>query len=109
MTKIRIPFLPRWRAQMLAGLKTHTCRSEAYGQPGDQFRAFGATFELLAVWETTLQDVAENYFRQEGCGTPHEFVGVWNQIHPRRGFIPTDRRWLHHFRLLPHRTPGGAP
>jgi len=97
MTWIRLPFLPRWKQPMLDGTKTHTCRSEAYGQPGDRFRAFGAVFELLAVWQTTLEDVATNYYQQEGCASPEEYIAVWNQIHRRRGYIPTDVRWLHEF------------
>ena len=100
MTWINIPFLRRWKQPMLDGVKTHTCRSEAYGQPGDRFSAFGAVFELVAVWQTTLEDVAANYYRQEGCESPQEYVGVWNEIHPRRRFVPTDTKWLHHFRRL---------
>ena len=100
MSKIRIPFLPEWKDKMLGGVKTCTCRSEAYGQPGDRFTIFGATFELVAVWQTTLEDVATNYYRQEGCNSPHEFVGIWNKIHKRRGFIPTDVKWLHKFKRI---------
>lgn len=100
MTMITIPFLPRWKQAMLDGVKTHTCRSEAYGQPGDRFRKFGAVFELVSVRQTTLEDVAKNYYQQEGCATALEFVGIWNEIHPRRRFVPTDVKWLHQFRKV---------
>lgn len=100
MNWIVIPFLPRFKQPMLDGVKTHTCRSRAYGQPGDRFKQWGAVFELVAVFQTTLEDVATHYYRREGCRTSHEFVGVWNEIHPRRPFIGTDVKWLHEFRKI---------
>lgn len=100
MTMISIPFLPRFKQPMLDGVKTHTCRSTCYGQPGDRFRKWGAVFELTAVWETMLEDVATNYWKQEGCTSPQEFVGVWNEIHPQRWFIGTDKKWVHCFRKV---------
>jgi hypothetical protein len=99
-TLITMPFLPRWKSLMLDGTKTQTCRSKAYGQPGDIFRKFGAVFELISVTERSLRDVAAIYYRQEGCHSPHEFVGVWNELHPRRRFIDTDIKWLHEFRRI---------
>ena len=95
---IYIPFLPEWKDKMLNGIKTHTCRSKRYGQPGDTFKIFGSTFEVVHVWATTLDDVAINYFDVEGCASPEEFIAVWDKIHPRRRFNPDDVRWLHHFR-----------
>lgn len=100
MSKITIPFLPEWKDKMLAGIKTHTCRSEAYGQPGDRFQIFGATFELIAVWQTTLADVAMHYYKQEGCDSPEDYIAVWNKIHKRRGYVATDIKWLHKFKLV---------
>lgn len=111
MTKPRvsIPFLPEWREKMLGGVKICTCRSEAYGQPGDQFTIFGAVFELTAVWQTTLEDVATNYYKQEGCASSDEYIAVWNKIHRRRGYVPTDVKWLHKFKRVdtaPRPQPG---
>jgi hypothetical protein len=105
MNWITLPFRSQFQAAMLAGVKTYTCRSKPYGRPGDRFRRFGAVFELIRVWETTLEDVATNYYRQEGCASPLEFVGIWNEIHPRRRFIPSDRKWLHEFVRVPDRPP----
>jgi len=100
MSDIFIPFLPEWKDKMLDGIKTHTCRSKAYGKPGDRFEIFGATFELISIRQTTLADVALNYYQQEGCQTPLEFTEVWDKIHPRRKFNPDDVRWLHHFKKV---------
>jgi hypothetical protein len=92
--------MPEWKEKMLTGVKTHTCRSQRYGEPGDQFEVFGATFELVRVWIATLDTVAMRYFDVEGCASPDEFIEVWDKIHPRRRFNPDDVRWLHHFRLV---------
>lgn len=96
---IKIPFLPEWKDLLLTGRKTHTCRSRRYGTPGDQFEAFGEVFELVSVKKKTLEDVRDNYWHQEGCNSPAEFVEVWDRIHPTRGFVGSDVRWLHEFRL----------
>jgi hypothetical protein len=100
MSDIFIPFLPEWKDKLLSGEKTHTCRSKAYGKPGDRFTLFGATFELVRVWQETLDTVAMHYFDVEGCASPEEFIAVWDKIHPRRKFNPDDVRWLHHFKKV---------
>lgn len=97
MKSIIIPFLPEWKDKMLRGIKTHTCRSKAYGKPGDRFTIFGATFELVRVWKTTLENVAQHYYDVEGCASPEEFIAVWDKIHPRRKYAHDDVRWLHEF------------
>ncbi len=48
---MRIPFLPEWKELMFSGRKTHTCRSKKYGEAGERFEIFGATFELVSVTE----------------------------------------------------------
>lgn len=100
MMMIDIPFLPDWKQSMLNGIKTHTCRSKAYGKSGDRFKKWGAVFELISVQRMQLKQVAEEFHQQEGCHTPYEFVRVWNKIHPRRLFIGTDVKFLHEFKLV---------
>lgn len=114
MTYVEIPFLPVWEPAMLDGTKTHTCRSKRYGAPGDRFQTFGATFELVTVRKVRLDLVRDSYWREEGCRSPEHFVEVWAGLHPGRGFVPTDQRWLHEFKLVPDgcenrstRTPRG--
>lgn len=98
--EIQIPFLPVWKTLMLNGVKTHTCRSKRYGAPGDRFRKFGATFELVFVEKASLQLVRDCYWQQEGCRSPEHFMQVWEEIHPGRGFVSSDKRWLHEFRKV---------
>lgn len=95
-----IPFLPEWKELMLSGRKTHTCRSKKYGEPGERFNIFGVVFELVSVRKTTLEDVRDNYWYQEGCDSRAGFEEVWEKIHPGRGFIATDVRWLHEFKKV---------
>lgn len=98
--EIDIPFLPIWKPLMLSGVKTHTCRSKKYGAPGDRFRKFGATFELVSVDKVPLAIVRDVYWKKEGCTSPEHFTRVWEEIHPGRGLVPSDRRWLHEFRKV---------
>lgn len=100
MEIVDIPFLPIWKPLMVSGVKTHTCRSKQYGAPGDRFRKFGATFELTWVAKVPLSLVLDSYWKQEGCTSPEHFVQVWEEIHPGRGFVPSDKRWLHEFRKV---------
>lgn len=92
-----IPFLPEWKEAMLSGRKTCTCRSKKYGEVGDQFTIFGATFELVSVEKKSLEQVRDEYWYQEGCDSRAGFEQVWERIHPDRGFVPSDKRWLHQF------------
>lgn len=85
---------------MLSGRKTHTCRVRKYGEPGDRFTVFGATFELVRIRKLRLADVRDYYWYQEGCDSRAEFEAVWKKIHPGRGFISTDVRWLHEFKKV---------
>ena len=101
MRLIHIPFLDVWRAPMLGGTKTHTCRSKKYGEPGDRFRQFGALFELVSVEKLSLEIVRDGYWQEEGCRSPEHFVEVWESLHPGRGFVPSDQRWLHGFKVVP--------
>lgn len=85
---------------MLSGRKTATCRSRKYGAPGERFTIFGATFELVIVQKVSLETVRDHYWYQEGCDSRAGFEEVWEGIHPKRGFIATDVRWLHEFKRV---------
>jgi hypothetical protein len=100
MRVIELPFLEMWEDAMLAGVKTCTTRSKRYGQAGDRFEAFGATFELLDVYRKTVGEVARGLWREEGCFSSEEFKTIWKRIHPRRGFQACDRKWVHRFRRV---------
>ena len=95
--KVEIPFEERWRTGMLSGKKIYTTRTKKYGKPGDTFEAFGALFELKSILRPYLGSVAKAYFKGEGCGKPIEFVEIWRQLHPRKGFDPLQIVYLHIF------------
>lgn len=97
--KIHLPFLPMFGPAMLADIKICTARTSRKGKPGDTFDAFGATFELLSVEDVALCEV-RSLWREEGCRSPEHFQAVWNGIHPRTGYQPTQRVYLHRFKRL---------
>jgi len=94
---MRIPFKAQWRDAMLTGKKICTSRTKRYGNEGDTFEVFGHTFALIGVEKQTLSWVANNLFYAEGCDTPEAFRRVWDEIHPRRGYVGNDTVWVHYF------------
>lgn len=96
--KINIPFKSYFREPMLNGVKHATSRTKKFGDDGDTFGAFGADFELTEVYQTTLLDVAENYWREEGCSSQSNFENIWKSIHPVKGFVPDQIVWVHWFK-----------
>jgi hypothetical protein len=99
-TITRFPFQPEWEQKMLSGEKTCTSRRTVFGLAGDTFVAFGQRYLITKVEERSLEDVARNLYRQEGCQNVSEFVGWWNKLHPRRGFQLKQVVFVHHFRRL---------
>jgi len=96
--KVKIPFKPRFKVPMLLGEKTLTSRTRKMGESGDTFEAFGATFEITDVFKADLDTVAY-FFDREGCSSREDFIEVWEKIHPRKGFIPTQRVYVHVFKV----------
>ena len=96
--KVKIPFKPRFKEPMLDGTKTWTSRTRRYGHKGDTFDAFGATFEIVEEPEKcTLRDIMYNHWKEEGCKSTTDFFEVWEEIHPRKGFVPSQLVWAHIF------------
>ena len=98
--KVKIPFLERFREPMLKGTKTMTSRTRKYGEKGDTFDAFGATFELEDVRKVSLFCIANYYYRQEGADSTQDFINIWKIIHPRKGFDSDMMVWLHRFKKV---------
>lgn len=95
-----IPFRPEFREAILSGMKTMTTRNNSYGRTGDRLTTpFGVDIQLLEVRRVTLGDVADHYYRQEGCDSPQDFIRIWREIHPS-GFYPNKWVWLHIFRVV---------
>jgi len=97
--KVNIPFKERFREPMIKGAKTWTSRTKPYGKPGDTFDVFGHTFEIVKTQRRILDDVAEHY-NEEGCASREDFVELWKKIHPRKGFNPWQRVYVHIFRRI---------
>lgn len=95
--KIHIPFLAEFKDAMLSGRKTMTSRTKRYGEEGDTFNAFGATFKIVNVSQMSLRLIANEYYVDEGCDSDNDFVNIWKRIHPRKGFIPAQMVWVHKF------------
>ena len=98
--KVYIPFLSIFEKPMLAGTKTTTARTRKYGQPGDTFTAWGATFEIREIVRVFLSTVRDKFYQQEGFSHPDEFVAIWKRLHTIRGFNPEQAVYLHSFRKL---------
>jgi len=61
------------------------------------FEVFGTTFRITYVSQIFLWLVAKQWYQDEGCKSPEEFEQVWKALHPRRGFDPNQKVWLHRF------------
>jgi len=100
MVEVKIPFKERFREVLLDGTKTWTSRTRRMGNPGDTFPAFGATFEIERVERRTLRDIMRNHWKEEGCKDYIDFFTVWEEIHKRKGFVPSQRVWVHIFKRV---------
>ena len=95
---INLPFLPEFQPRLLDGKKTCTSRNKKYGNPGDRFQAFGEWFEFTGVKSKKLRDVEFFYYAEEGFNAPLEFRDCWCRIHPRAGWTPDKKVWMHFLR-----------
>jgi len=97
--KFKIPFYERFRKPMLDDVKTWTSRTKWYGNIGDTFEIFGHEFEIVDRFRASLNYVALHWI-EEGCESREDFIQLWKQIHPRKGFDPTQRVFVHVFRRI---------
>jgi len=100
MVEVKIPFKERFREVLLDGTKTWTSRTRRMGKMGDTFDAFGATFEIERVERRTLGNIRYHHWKEEGCKSSTDFFEVWEQIHPRKGYIPSQLVWVHIFKRV---------
>lgn len=99
--KIEIPF-NKWSEERLnLFAKTATSRNKKYGEVGDTFEVNGTTYELDLVIKLPLWFVSEDLYDSEGALNFLEFEDIWKKIHPKKGFIPEQEVWYHHFRIVP--------
>lgn len=97
--KVKIPFYARFKKPLLDGTKTWTSRTKWYGEIGDIFDVFGATFEITHRMLKPLFFVVEHW-REEGCESKHDFKEVWRKIHPIKGYYPSWIVKVHVFRRI---------
>src|SRR5579863_9105301 len=109
MSETSIAFRSEFRDRILSGRKTATSRVRAYGEAGDTFRVFDATFELTRVYWELLEVVRDTLYREEGFERPEEFVEIWREIHPTRGFVGGDCVWVLRFRRTDETGQGRVP
>ncbi len=101
MTEIKIPFNDWSLERLQYDNKTATTRNKKYGKPGDVFYVMNTIkFELDEVIQKTLHDVAYYHFREEGARDPHEFIDVWKELHPKKGFVHNQKVYFHTFRRI---------
>lgn len=98
-----IPFQAKFMPLINAGKKTMTTRNKKYGESGDYLIATShgekIYLRLISVSRVDLDNVATVYYREEGCQSPLEFIEIWNDIHPIKGFQGSQKVWLHSFQV----------
>lgn len=100
MAEVKIPFQERWQELMLTGRKVCTSRTRRYGDVGDTFYTFGERFALTKVTQWRLESVACLLCKDEGCVFPEEFRTMWRILHPRAGWRPEQKVWVHYFKRM---------
>jgi hypothetical protein len=85
------------------GTKTATSRTKRYGIPGDVFESglVDSTgnpkkYVITSILKMTLGE-AEKHYIEEGAISKEEFVHIWKQIYPLRGFVPSQVVFFHRF------------
>lgn len=97
MTMIIMPFTKASRDKIKAGEKTATTRKTKYGFVGDTFMVAGVMYRITEVKKLMLVRVAFDWFKEEGFGSPEDFVEAWVSLHPRIGYTPGRVVFLHLF------------
>lgn len=97
MTMVVMPFTKDSRDKIKAGTKTATARKTKYGFAGDMFMVAGVLYRITEVQKLMLVRVAFDWFKEEGFGSPEDFVESWVSLHPRIGYTPGRVVFLHLF------------
>ena len=97
MKQIEIPFNVWSKERLKVGRKTETSRNKKYGSVGDYFTVGGKRYFIREIRRITLGEIAQYYFAEEGANDSAEFIKVWEEIHPRKGFVAEQRVWMHFF------------
>lgn len=98
--RVTIPFNDWSLERLRDGRKTATTRSKKFGNVGDTFEVENVIYEITQVGKFELKTIAESFYKEEGAESEEEFIEEWNHIHPRKGFVEYDQKWLHLFRRV---------
>jgi|APHM01.1.fsa_nt_gi hypothetical protein len=98
MTEVEIPFNGWSKERLREGAKTATSRTKRYGDPGDVFEVEGQVYVLTHVVQLPLGIVANHFTEEEGAASYGEFIEVWQDLHPTKGYTPDRQVHLHLFR-----------
>lgn len=94
-----LPFRDDMAEAIRAGRKTATSRTKKYGEVGDVLATKAGPVKLTRILGIQLREVALHFYNEEGFDSPAEFRAVWSEIHPRAGFRPEERVYVHFFEL----------
>ena len=98
--EIEIPFNDWSKKRLINQTKKATSRTKKYGEVGDTFIVDGLVYTLELIIKVPLWFVAEDLYRSEGANSVDDFVSIWKEIHPRKGYRPFDEVWYHHFKEI---------
>jgi len=98
--KVNIPFNKWSRIRLKKGVKSATSRNKKYGDVGDRFIVDDVTYELTNIVKASLSSIRDVAYDVEGCKNPDEFVQIWCDIHPRKGWDDDQKVWFHRFKRI---------
>ena len=99
MKEITIPFNDWSKDRLKTGMKCATSRNKQYGEIGDIFRFDGFVYKITGIAHIPLWFIRAYLYESEGCETMDEFVEIWCQIHPIKGWDEHQLVWYHLFEI----------
>ena len=95
--RITIPFHHEMEKAIIENRKCCTSKNKKQGNVGDWFVINDNTYRLTFVLRCTLEEVATEYYKDEGVDSTEAFITMWNKLHPILGYVPTKLVYTHWF------------
>jgi len=95
--EIEIKFKDWSKERLKKGWKTATSRTKPHGKKGDTFTVNSKQYKIHFVHKMPLWFVADNLYETEGAMEPIEFINIWKEIHPGKGWQPEQEVYYHYF------------
>ncbi len=103
--RITMPFSEDMAKAVINGRKTATTRTKRYGAEKDTFvvnyRGQKVTCRILTIHAIELERVAFGWCKEEGFDSVEGFIDKWKELHPRKGYVPGQKVYLHQFEAIP--------